>query len=75
MMCANLVRVLDDSEISLSSDRKVGGCETWNVRILNQIAYCISDAGPRSHIASVPKFHSDRKIALPNYDRNRACVG
>ena len=40
-MCANVVRVLDDSETSLSSNSKVGDCETWYVRILGQIAYCI----------------------------------
>ena len=45
VICANLVRVLDDSETSLSSDPKVGDCETWNVRILDQITYCISDTG------------------------------
>ena len=53
VICANFVRVLDDSETSLSSNLKVGDCETWDVRILDQIAYCVSDTRPRSHIASV----------------------
>ena len=34
VICANFVRVLDDSETSLSSNPKAGDCETWNIRIL-----------------------------------------